>query len=126
MTTAYAMIQEARVRYPSNSHFDKMEKSLAIELEEMEKEGLLIKDTTDSNLSHLDSNFGVVYQVAYPFIPKVFLSRSDELIQSNKKEIEAEAKAAFSGCSLRPSAVQDPTNSTNIGAPHSSRHLCNS
>ncbi|CAF9929432.1 MAG: hypothetical protein ALECFALPRED_004321 [Alectoria fallacina] len=79
-----------------------MEKSLAIELEEMEKEGLLIKDTTDSNLSHLDSNFGVVYQVAYPFIPKVFLSRSDELIQSNKKEIEAEAKAAFSGCSLRP------------------------
>ena len=117
VTAAYAMIQEARVRYPSNPHLDTMEKSLAIELKEMEKERLLIRDTFDSKIFHLDNNFGAVYQVAYPFIPKVFLSRSDELIQSTKKEIEIEAKAVFSGCSLRSSAVQDPTDSTNTGAP---------
>lgn len=63
------------------------------------------------------SKLGCVYHLAYPFIPKTFLSRSEELIQSTRREIEIEAQAVFSGCSLRSSTVQDPADSTNSGAP---------
>lgn len=73
--------------------------------------------TCDPKYFSTDSGFGSVLHLAYPFIPKAFLSRSEELIQITNKEIEIEAKAVFSGCSLRSSKVQDPTDSTSSGAP---------
>ena len=114
---AQKMIQQARARYPSYSELETMEKSLAIALEEEEKARQLKKATFDPKYFCSDSNFGSVRHLAYPFIPKAFLSRSEELIQTTIREIEVESQAVFSGCSLRSSTVQDPTVSTSSGAP---------
>lgn len=73
-----------------------MEISIAIRLEEQDMVQQMQKATINSNFWSLDSTFGHVYHVAYPFIPKVCLGRSEELIQNTKKEIETEAKALFS------------------------------
>ena len=116
-TTAQKMIQKARARYPSYSELETMEKSLAIALEEQEKARQLKIAKFDPKYFSSDPKFGSVRHLAYPFTPKAFLSRSEELIQATSREIEVEAQAIFSGCSLRSSAVQDPTDLTSSGAP---------
>lgn len=116
-TTAQKMIQKARARYPSDPELETMEKSLAIALEEQEKARQLTMATIDPKYFRSDPKFGSVRHLAYPFIPKAFLSRSEQLIRTISREIEAEARAVFSGCSLRSSPVQDPTVSTSSGAP---------
>ena len=116
-TTAQKMIQKARARYPSYSELETMEKSLAIALEEQEKARQLKIAKFDPKYFSSDPKFGSVRHLAYPFTPKAFLSRSEELIQATSREIEVEAQAVFSGCALRSSTVQDPTDLTSSGAP---------
>lgn len=117
LITAQTMIQEARVRYPSDPDLENEEKSIATRLEVRKMAQQLQTATINTNLFSFDSTFGTVFHVAYPFIPKNFLGRNEELIQKTKKEIEKEAMALFSGCSLRPSTVQDPTDLTSSGTP---------
>ena len=117
LATAQAVIKEARVYYPSDPTLAQTEKHLAAELENLEEPNQLGQATINLNLYSIDPNFGGVYHLAYPFVPKDFLRRSEELILATKKEIENEAKKLFSSCSLGSSPVQDSTYSTNRGAP---------
>ena len=117
LTAAQTIIQEARVRYPSHPDLEKMEKSIATSLEEQKVSKQLQKATINTNFCSLDSTFGAVYHVTFPFIPKTFLCRSEELILNTKREIENEAVALSSCCTLRSSTVQDPTDLTSSGTP---------
>lgn len=114
-TAAQALIQEARVNYPSDLGLEDLEKGLATRLQVNEKSMYPMQATKNPSVIGLDTNLGVVYHVAYPFIPKIFLSRSKELLKATKKEIETEAKKMFSSCPLGSSTVQDPTCSTSSG-----------
>lgn len=114
---AQAMLQKARAMYPSHPDLKKIEQKVLIELEQNEKSRQDRLATMDPKYFSAASGFGSVRHLAYPFIPKAFLSRSEALIQITNKEIEIEAKAVFSGCSLRSSTVQDPTDSASSGAP---------
>ena len=118
-TTAKAMVQEARTRYPSDRDFEMMKEQNGWVLEEGVIAKHLRKTDNDprpfKNTSNRDH--GTVFHLAYPFIPQAFLSRSEELIQATKKEIEGKAKAFFSSCSPSSSPVQAPTESTSNGAP---------
>lgn len=49
--------------------------------------------------------------------PETFLSRSEELIQATRKEIETEAETSFSSCSLRSSTVNNSTDAASSDNP---------
>ncbi len=115
--TAQVINREARIRYPSDPDLEKREHFLITVFEELEKQTQLREATFDTRYFSDDPRFGRVFHLAYPFIPRVFLSRSAKLIQSTNKEIENESKEVCSSCSLRSSTVQDPLESTSSGAP---------
>ena len=94
-----------------------LEKSLVLVLKEGETERQPRKTINGTSVFTNTSAFGSVLHLAYPFIPQAFLSRSEELIQATKKEIESKAKAFFSSCSLGSSTVQDTPDPTSVGAP---------
>ena len=117
LATAQAVVKEARVNYPTDPTLENTEKHLAAELDKLEESKRLRQATIKQDLYCIDPNFGGVYHLAYPFIPKELLGRSEGLIGATKKEIENEAKTLFSSCSLGSSPVQDSTYSTTRGAP---------
>ena len=120
--TAQAFIREARAMYPSDIDLAATDGQVTTKLKKKEKTKHLRYTTVNSKAVNskavgMDLTIGAVLHLAYPFIPQVFLSRSDELIRTTQKEIETEAKAFITSCSLRSSGVHDPTRSSSSGAP---------
>lgn len=115
-TSTQVMDRKTRLRYPSNPLFEKMETLSPSHWKTMRRQAN--SERVPSNITASAANLGLGrLPYGLSIHPETFLSRSEELIQATRKEIETEAETSFSSCSLRSSTVNDSTDAASSDNP---------
>ena len=112
---ALPFVQEARELFPSDLKIQDDEKAIQVMITNQNQ--AMEADLENSKYYCIDSRFGVCRYVVYPFMPKKYLFRSEELVKSINDQHKKDSEGIYihSTITISRSAVQDMT--TGTGAP---------